>query len=65
MAGQATTDPSQISFAPENRVNEIEAAKYLARPVTTLRHWRLKGGGPRYLKAGKRVEYLRTDLDAF
>jgi hypothetical protein len=50
--------PTAGLYAPENRLNEHEAAKYLKRPVSTLRHWRVKGGGPDYLKVGRRIEYL-------
>ncbi len=49
----------------ENRCDEFEAAKYLRRKVSTLRNWRVTGDGPRYLKIGGRVEYLRSDLEEF
>jgi predicted DNA-binding transcriptional regulator AlpA len=33
--------------------------------LATLNTWRTRGGGPRYVKLGRRVAYKRTDLDAW
>ena len=47
-------------------MKEGEAASYLRVTAKTLRQWRWKGGGPRYVKLrGKMVRYKLADLDAF
>jgi len=42
-----------------------EAATYLALRKSTLEAWRVRGGGPVFLKLGKAVRYRQEDLDAF
>lgn len=43
-----------------------EAAKYLGLAKSTLEAWRVRGGGPAFLKYGnKAVRYRQADLDAF
>lgn len=44
---------------------ERDAAAYLNVSHRTLQAWRLRGGGPRYLKLGAAVRYDRADLDAW
>jgi len=62
--------------APQNKIkNNVEvtkqylspkeAAKYLGLGFSTLGKWRLYGGGPRFAKAGNRVIYMRSELDAW
>ena len=47
-------------------LDEKEAAASLSVAVQTLRNWRWKGEGPRYVKVGARlVRYRRGDLVAF
>src|SRR5687767_5929214 len=46
-------------------VTEIEAATRLALSVATLRAWRHRGRGPRFVRFGRAVRYLAQDLDAF
>lgn len=41
------------------------AASYLGLQPSTLEAWRVRGGGPRFLKLGRSVRYRQTDLDAF
>lgn len=51
--------------------NEKEAAQYIGMSVSYLRKDRMDGAvgnrtlGPRWAKPGKRVIYLRDDLDAW
>jgi hypothetical protein len=40
-------------------------AKILDVPESTLSLWRSQGGGPQYVKIGKRVSYLEADIIAF
>jgi predicted DNA-binding transcriptional regulator AlpA len=51
---------------PADLLDENEAAASLSVAVQTLRNWRWKGEGPRYVKVGTRlVRYRRSDLAAF
>lgn len=57
----ATTDP-------EEKFDQSAAARYLfgdSGSPRTLETWRVRGGGPRFLKVGRRVAYRRRDLDAW
>jgi len=42
-----------------------DAAELLRINPETLKVWRAKGGGPRFVKLGRRVLYRREDLAAF
>lgn len=43
-----------------------EAAEYLGFSEISLRRWRMKGTGPKFLKLGlRRVRYRKEDLDAW
>lgn len=46
-------------------IDEKRAAEQLGVSVHTLRMWRHRGRGPVYSKLGRRVLYLRPDLDAY
>lgn len=50
---------------PETLLNEVQAARVLNVSVRTLQAWRLRGGGPRYVKCGRAVRYRRGDLGAW
>ena len=50
---------------PDGRMNEVAAAVYLGRSVSTLQNWRSMGLLPRYLKEHGRIFYRQTDLDDF
>jgi predicted DNA-binding transcriptional regulator AlpA len=41
------------------------AARYAGLSASTLNKLRVYGGGPSYLKLGRRVVYDRNDLDAW
>jgi predicted DNA-binding transcriptional regulator AlpA len=44
-------------------LNEIEAAKALGFSVRALQNWRVRGGGPVFVKISRRsVRYRRRDL---
>jgi hypothetical protein len=47
------------------RLNGDAAATYLGLAPATLAKWRCIGGGPVFIKCGRRVVYDRRDLDAF
>jgi excisionase family DNA binding protein len=42
-----------------------EAARYLRVSHRTMEDWRLRGWGPCFSQAGKRVLYRKSDLDGF
>jgi predicted DNA-binding transcriptional regulator AlpA len=54
----ATTDPDAA-------LNEAQVAEFLGVSVRTLQAWRVRGGGPRYVKIGRSVRYQRRELVAF
>lgn len=41
------------------------AAAYLSLSTQRLAKWRLFGGGPTFIKAGRSILYRRDDLDAW
>jgi predicted DNA-binding transcriptional regulator AlpA len=44
-------------------VNEQEAAQALGFTIRALQNWRVRGGGPRFVKVSSRsVRYRRRDL---
>jgi hypothetical protein len=46
-------------------MNEVAAAEYLGRSVSTLQNRRSEGLLPKYLKQAGRIYYRREDLDDF
>lgn len=64
MSLETPTPPNAAN--PADLLDETEASASLSVAVQTLRNWRWKGEGPRYVKVGARlVRYRRGDLDAF
>jgi len=58
--------PSQVPSDPDQLLREPEAAKLLGFTVRALQNWRLRGGGPVFVKvAGRSVRYRRADLVAW
>jgi excisionase family DNA binding protein len=47
------------------RLTVKEAADYLRLGVSTLNTYRVKGGGPPYIKMGATVRYDSEDLDVW
>ena len=64
--------PSPPAYSPqqiydrdymERLVTEREAADFLGYSTRALQNWRLRGGGPRYVRvSGRSVRYRRRDL---
>ncbi len=48
---------------PDGRMDTKSAAMYLGFSEQTLRNWKVKGHGPKYLKAGGKVFYFQRELD--
>jgi excisionase family DNA binding protein len=46
-------------------LTEHEVARQLGLSVATLRAWRLKGKGPRFVRFGRAVRYLAADVERF
>ena len=47
-------------------INEKEAADYLGYTDRALQNWRLRGGGPLFVRVSKRsIRYRRRDLIAW
>lgn len=44
-------------------IDEVEAASFLGYSVRALQGWRVKGGGPKFVKVSQRsIRYRRRDL---
>lgn len=54
-----------VEDACRNPLNESQVADRLGLSVATLRAWRHRGTGPRFLRFGRAVRYLPSDLDEF
>ena len=46
-------------------LNELQAAEFLGVTPKCLQAWRVRGGGPHYLKLGRLVKYSQSDIDVF
>ena len=66
---QASSDVgSKHSFASasESRIlTDVQVAEKLGVSRFTVRSWRLKGVGPRFLKMGRAVRYRSQDVDEY
>lgn len=60
-----TTDKEDDGATTPFMLTTAEVAKLLNISERTLEDWRLRGGGPRYIKVGRLVRYLYTDVVAF
>lgn len=64
MNPRATTAHDQAR-GTERALTEREVAETLWLSVATLRAWRHRGKGPRFLRLGRSVRYLPADVDEF
>ncbi len=51
-----------ILYDPDALLGESETAQMLSVSTRTLQAWRLKGGGPVFVRCGRAVRYRRRDL---
>lgn len=58
-------DTSTSSQSPTCLLSEAQTADFLKLSIRTLQSWRLRGGGPGFLKLGRAVRYARADLEAW
>ena len=56
---------SNERFRSTNAFTETQAAEHLGLSIATLRAWRHRGKGPRFVRFGRAVRYLRADIEAF
>ena len=54
----AVNDPNQL-------LTEKETASLICYTQRALQNWRLRGGGPEYVKIGRSVRYQRSDVMKF
>lgn len=57
-------EAQRIMMYPDERMNTVNAARYLGISQKTLAMLRCKGTGPKFVKRG-RVFYFKADLDAW
>jgi predicted DNA-binding transcriptional regulator AlpA len=57
-------NPQVITHATR-ALTEREVSDLLGLSVATLRAWRHRGQGPRFLRLGRAVRYLPADLEDF
>ena len=58
--------PEETNDLPERLLTELDVAGLLNVSVRTLQGWRLRGGGPRFIKLSPgMVRYRRCDLNEF
>ncbi|MBB4264290.1 MULTISPECIES: AlpA family transcriptional regulator [unclassified Bradyrhizobium] len=46
-------------------LTEEQAADFLSLSVRTLQAWRLRGAGPKFVRAGRAVRYQQSELIAW
>jgi predicted DNA-binding transcriptional regulator AlpA len=56
---QNIEDPAYL----DRLINEQEAAEFLGYTIRALQNWRVRGGGPRFVKvSGRSIRYRRRQL---
>ena len=58
-------NPRATTSGTTRALTEREVAELLGLSVATLRAWRHRGKGPRFLRLGRSVRYLPSDLADF
>ena len=65
-ADGVVTLTQSFTASSENRIlTDVEVAVRLGVSRFTVRSWRLKGFGPRFLKLGRAVRYRSSDVDEY
>ncbi len=64
-SGAAVISLPAPNMDPDASCNEMQAAIFLGISVRTLQAWRVRGGGPPYVKIGRAVRYQRRALVTF
>jgi excisionase family DNA binding protein len=61
----AVSDERRSAIMEKRTLTDIEVATRLGVSRFTVRSWRLKGIGPRFLKLGRAVRYRPEDVDEY
>jgi len=64
-SGDAELKHSFESASGNRPLTDVEVAERLGVSRFTVRSWRLKGVGPRFLKMGRAVRYRSQDVDEY
>lgn len=56
---------SPFASSDKRTLTDVEVAARLGVSRFTVRSWRLKGTGPRFLKMGRAVRYRPQDVDEY
>ena len=65
MSGVSNPNGAIDSTRRPTALTEGHVAEQLGLSVATLRAWRHRGKGPRFLRLGRSVRYLPADVDEF
>ena len=65
MIAEPTSPGGTGSTGRPAALTERQVAEQLGLSVATLRAWRHRGKGPRFLRLGRSVRYLPSDVDEF
>jgi excisionase family DNA binding protein len=65
MIADSTSPTGVDSPRRTTALTERQVAELLGLSVATLRAWRHRGKGPRFLRLGRSVRYLPSDVDEF
>ena len=65
MSGISNASGAIDSTRRTTALTERQVADQLGLYVATLRAWRHRGKGPRFLRLGRSVRYLPSDVDEF
>ncbi len=65
MSGVSNASGPIDSTRRTTALTERQVAELLGLSVATLRTWRHRGKGPRFLRLGRSVRYLPSDVDDF
>ena len=63
--GEVVLEQSSTTSSAKSTLTDIEVAARLGVSRFTVRSWRLKGVGPRFLKMGRAVRYRPQDVDEY
>jgi excisionase family DNA binding protein len=64
-AASAASDARRAALVERRMLTDIEVAARLGVSPFTVRSWRRKGVGPRFLKMGRAVRYRPEDVDEY
>ncbi len=65
LKGDVALGKSSTVGSGKRTLTDIEVASRLGVSRFTMRSWRLKGVGPRFLKMGRAVRYRPQDVDEY